>query len=192
VEIFVLANLVGDDDGARAIGANEMMMMRPLRRRRWTAISYGVIDYRSENLQHLQRGRLLSLAQRCGGCNTERPSEFRRVSATTVTSERNRGRTYGPRMQNRSIWRDALPNGPLVRVAALSAAVRNDAFPNGPSVGVTCPVGHHQTVIFGFSKCQVGGCETDRGHDQDEQSVVHENLLIVVPIDDRSASTIDC
>jgi hypothetical protein len=27
-----------------AIGANEMMMMRPLRRRRWTAISYGVID----------------------------------------------------------------------------------------------------------------------------------------------------
>jgi len=33
-------------------GANEMMMMRPLRRRRWTAISYGVIDNRSENLQH--------------------------------------------------------------------------------------------------------------------------------------------
>jgi hypothetical protein len=29
-----------------------MMMMRPLRRRRWTAISYGVIDNRSENLQH--------------------------------------------------------------------------------------------------------------------------------------------
>jgi hypothetical protein len=31
-----------------------MMMMRPLRRRRVTAISYGVIDSRSENLQHLQ------------------------------------------------------------------------------------------------------------------------------------------
>jgi hypothetical protein len=29
-----------------------MMMMRPLRRRRLTAISYGVIDNRSENLQH--------------------------------------------------------------------------------------------------------------------------------------------
>jgi len=52
VEIFVLVNLVGGDDGARAIGANEMMTMRPLRRRRWTAISYGVIDNRSENLQH--------------------------------------------------------------------------------------------------------------------------------------------
>jgi hypothetical protein len=33
---------VRGDDGARAIGANEMMMMRPLRRRRLTAISYGV------------------------------------------------------------------------------------------------------------------------------------------------------
>jgi hypothetical protein len=27
-----------------------MMMMRPLRQRRWTAIGYGVIDNRSENL----------------------------------------------------------------------------------------------------------------------------------------------
>jgi hypothetical protein len=36
----------------RAIVANEMMMMRPPRRRRWTAISYGVTDNRSENLQH--------------------------------------------------------------------------------------------------------------------------------------------
>ncbi len=37
---------------------------------------YGVIDNRSEILQHLQRRRLLSLAQRCGGCGTERSSEF--------------------------------------------------------------------------------------------------------------------
>ena len=29
-----------------------------------------------ENLQHLQRRRLLLLAQRCGGCGTERSSEF--------------------------------------------------------------------------------------------------------------------
>jgi hypothetical protein len=40
--------VIWGDDGARAIG----MMMRPLRRRRLTAISYGVIDNRSENLQH--------------------------------------------------------------------------------------------------------------------------------------------
>jgi hypothetical protein len=42
VEIFVLVISGWGDDGARAIGANEMMMMRPLRRRRLTAISYGV------------------------------------------------------------------------------------------------------------------------------------------------------
>ena len=29
-----------------------------------------------ENLQHLQRKRLLSLAPRCGGCGTQRSSEF--------------------------------------------------------------------------------------------------------------------
>jgi hypothetical protein len=41
---------VWSSDGARA---NEMMMMmRPLRRRRWTVISYGVIDNRSQNPQH--------------------------------------------------------------------------------------------------------------------------------------------
>ena len=48
VEIFVLVKSVWGDDGTRAIG----MMMRPLRRRRLTAISYGIIDNRSENLQH--------------------------------------------------------------------------------------------------------------------------------------------
>jgi hypothetical protein len=37
--------------GAEVPKPNEMMMMRPLRRRRLTAISYGVIDNRSENLQ---------------------------------------------------------------------------------------------------------------------------------------------
>src|ERR1700685_2805103 len=37
-------------------------------------------DNRSENLQHLQRRRLLSLAQRCGGCGTERSSEFGSVN----------------------------------------------------------------------------------------------------------------
>jgi len=44
-----------------AIGGTMMMMMRPPSRRRrtmelrrWTAISYGVIDNRSENLQHCQ------------------------------------------------------------------------------------------------------------------------------------------
>ena len=31
---------------------SDVMMMRPLRRQRWSAISYGVIDNRSENLQH--------------------------------------------------------------------------------------------------------------------------------------------
>jgi hypothetical protein len=35
-----------------------MMMMPPLRRRRLTAISYGVIDNRSENLQHCLRRAL--------------------------------------------------------------------------------------------------------------------------------------
>jgi hypothetical protein len=49
---ILVISLCGDD-GARTIGANEMMMMmRPPRRRCWTAISYGVIDNRSENLQH--------------------------------------------------------------------------------------------------------------------------------------------
>ena len=35
-----------------ALGRSMIMMLRPLRRRRWSAISYGVIDNRSENLQH--------------------------------------------------------------------------------------------------------------------------------------------
>ena len=42
--------------------------------------SYGVIGNDRQILQHLQWGRLLSLAQRCGGCGTERSSEIGRVS----------------------------------------------------------------------------------------------------------------
>ena len=37
---------------------------------------------KSENLQHLQWGRSPSLAQRCGGCGTERSSEFGRFNHT--------------------------------------------------------------------------------------------------------------
>ena len=39
-----------------ALGRSMIMMLRPLRRRRWSAISYRVIDNRSENLQHCQWG----------------------------------------------------------------------------------------------------------------------------------------
>ena len=53
----------GGDDGARADRGDEMTMLRPLRRRRWcrsrsSAASCGVIDNRSENLQHRQWGAL--------------------------------------------------------------------------------------------------------------------------------------
>src|SRR6202041_3406523 len=49
----------------------------------------GVIDNRSENLQHLQRRRLLLLAQRCGG--TERSSEFGSVRHFRCRLARARG-----------------------------------------------------------------------------------------------------
>jgi hypothetical protein len=48
---FFLVIPVRGDDGARAIGAIDADDAAA-RRRRWTAISYGVIDNRSENLQH--------------------------------------------------------------------------------------------------------------------------------------------
>src|ERR1700691_6299177 len=48
-------------------------------------------DNRSENLQHLQRRRLLSLAQRCGSCGTERSSEFGSVYLTHCPHARARG-----------------------------------------------------------------------------------------------------
>ena len=54
---------------------------------------YGVIDNRSENLQHLQRRRLLSLAHRCGGCGTERSSEFGSVNPSRCPHARARGAT---------------------------------------------------------------------------------------------------
>jgi hypothetical protein len=40
-----------------------MMMRPPRRRRRWTAISYGVIEQRSKNLQHCQCGVNLNGAE---------------------------------------------------------------------------------------------------------------------------------
>ncbi len=48
--------------------------------------SHGVIDNRSENLQHLQWGRSPSLAQRCGGCGTERSSEIGRFNHDSLPS----------------------------------------------------------------------------------------------------------
>ena len=48
--------------------------------RRRRCASYGVIDNDRQILQHLQWGRLLSLAQRCGGRGTERSSEIGRVN----------------------------------------------------------------------------------------------------------------
>jgi hypothetical protein len=53
VAISFFAESVRGDDGARAVGATDDVMLRPpRRRRRWTAISYGVIEQRSKNLQH--------------------------------------------------------------------------------------------------------------------------------------------
>ena len=46
---------------------------------------------RSENLQHLQCGRSPSLAQRCGGCGTERSAEFGRFNHTLCPHARARG-----------------------------------------------------------------------------------------------------
>ncbi len=58
---------------------------------RSSAASHGVIDNRSENLQHLQWGRSPSLAQRCGGCGTERSAEIGRFNHTRCPHARARG-----------------------------------------------------------------------------------------------------
>src|SRR5450759_1972922 len=68
------------DDGARAIDDVGW-------RRR--CASYGVIDNRSENLQHSQWGRLLSLAQRCGGAAL---NDHKKLAALTALAALTRAR----------------------------------------------------------------------------------------------------
>ncbi len=53
--------------------------------------TYGVIGNDRQILQHRQWGRLLSLAQRCGGRGTERSSEIGRVNLTLCPHARARG-----------------------------------------------------------------------------------------------------
>ena len=78
-----------------------MMLLRPLRRRRWSAISYRVIDNDRQILQHLRWGARLRSRRAAAGAAL---NDQRNLAASAMFSTLTRAREAGRRDADRPAW----------------------------------------------------------------------------------------